>query len=99
MNFQGKPPLQVKQGSEPIIEEKDELLDEEDEHTEQHKPKFVKHLNKTRTMSAKQKWEWAFDKILTVGNFPSHYHHSGNFDLLVGFFSNLLFYCKKNTAS
>lgn len=30
-------------------------------------PMFVKHLNKTRTMSAKQKWDWAFDKILQVG--------------------------------
>ena len=39
---------------------------EEEEREEHHKPKFVKHLNKTRTMSAKQKWEWAFDKILTV---------------------------------
>lgn len=33
-----------------------------------HKPNFVKHLNKTRTMSAKQKWEWAFDKILVVSH-------------------------------
>ena len=39
---------------------------EEEEALPDHKPKFVKHLNKTRTMSAKQKWEWAFDKILTV---------------------------------
>ncbi len=45
---------------------KDEKKEEEDVHEEHHKPKFVKHLNKTRTMSAKQKWEWAFDKILTV---------------------------------
>ena len=33
----------------------------------EHKPAFVKHINKTRTMSAKQKWDWAFDKILQVG--------------------------------
>ncbi len=33
---------------------------------EAHKPTFVKHLNKTRTMSPKQKWDWAFDKILMV---------------------------------
>ena len=32
-----------------------------------HKSTFVKHINKTRTMSAKQKWDWAFDKILQVG--------------------------------
>ncbi|XP_071749704.1 uncharacterized protein unc-13 isoform X2 [Lepeophtheirus salmonis] len=35
------------------------------------KPKFVKHINKTRTMSGKQKWEWAFEKIIqekTGGN-------------------------------
>lgn len=32
-----------------------------------HRPKFVKHINKTRTMSGKQKWEWAFDKIIQVG--------------------------------
>ena len=45
-------------------------------HTDQHKPNFVKHLNKTRTFSAKQKWEWAFDKILTV---------SGNFSIMFTF--------------
>ena len=45
---------------------KDEKKEEEDVQEAHHKPKFVKHLNKTRTMSAKQKWEWAFDKILTV---------------------------------
>ena len=51
------------------IEEEDDLEDEEEvKHHDQHKPNFVKHLNKTRTMSAKQKWEWAFDKILTVSN-------------------------------
>ncbi len=33
-----------------------------------HRPKFVKHINKTRTMSGKQKWEWAFDRIIQVGN-------------------------------
>ena len=38
----------------------------DDAQEQQHKPKFVEHLNKTRTMSAKQKWEWAFDKILQV---------------------------------
>jgi len=32
-----------------------------------HRPKFVKHINKTRTMSGKQKWEWAFDRIIQVG--------------------------------
>ena len=58
----------------PGAEAAEELLDEEGVpgagHTDQHKPNFVKHLNKTRTFSAKQKWEWAFDKILTVsGNF------------------------------
>ena len=30
------------------------------------KPNFVKHINKTRTMSSRQKWDWAFDKILMV---------------------------------
>ena len=51
------------------IEEEDDLEDEDEvKHHDQHKPNFVKHLNKTRTMSAKQKWEWAFDKILTVSN-------------------------------
>ncbi|CAB4059572.1 unnamed protein product [Lepeophtheirus salmonis] len=30
------------------------------------KPKFVKHINKTRTMSGKQKWEWAFEKIIQL---------------------------------
>ena len=30
------------------------------------KPNFVKHINKTRTMSGRQKWDWAFDKILMV---------------------------------
>jgi protein unc-13 len=53
----------------PGAEAAEELLDEEGVpgagHTDQHKPNFVKHLNKTRTFSAKQKWEWAFDKILT----------------------------------
>ena len=44
---------------------------EEEEVLPDHKPKFVKHLNKTRTMSAKQKWEWAFDKILTVSSTKS----------------------------
>ena len=58
----------------PGAEAAEELIDEEGVpgagHTDQHKPNFVKHLNKTRTFSAKQKWEWAFDKILTVsGNF------------------------------
>ena len=58
----------------PGAEAAEELLDEDGVpgagHTDQHKPNFVKHLNKTRTFSAKQKWEWAFDKILTVsGNF------------------------------
>ena len=51
-------------------EKDDEILEEEEDEDEEvkhheHKPNFVKHLNKTRTMSAKQKWEWAFDKILT----------------------------------
>ena len=32
------------------------------------KPNFVKHINKTRTMSSRQKWDWAFDKILMVSN-------------------------------
>ena len=32
-----------------------------------HRPNFVKHINKTRTMSGKQKWEWAFDRIIQVG--------------------------------
>ena len=49
--------------------------DQEDKHVKfaegikqsEHKPAFVKHINKTRTMSAKQKWDWAFDKILQVG--------------------------------
>ena len=36
-----------------------------------HRPKFVKHINKTRTMSGKQKWEWAFDRIIQVGE-PSY---------------------------
>ena len=63
----------------PGAEAAEELLDEEGVpgagHTDQHKPNFVKHLNKTRTFSAKQKWEWAFDKILTVsGNFFSNVH-------------------------
>ena len=31
------------------------------------KPRFVKHFNKTRTMSGRQKWDWAFEKILQVG--------------------------------
>lgn len=30
------------------------------------KPKFVKHINKTRTMSGRQKWDWAFEKIIQV---------------------------------
>eukprot|EP00094_Tigriopus_californicus_P005576 TCALIF_05373-PA protein Name:"Protein of unknown function" AED:0.48 eAED:0.48 QI:0/0.16/0/0.28/0.83/0.85/7/0/2053 len=28
------------------------------------RPKFVKHINKTRTMSGRQKWDWAFEKII-----------------------------------
>lgn len=52
---------------------KDEKKEEEDVQEAHHKPKFVKHLNKTRTMSAKQKWEWAFDKILTVSQIHSEY--------------------------
>ena len=31
------------------------------------KPRFVKHINKTRTMSGRQKWDWAFEKIIQVG--------------------------------
>jgi len=44
-------------------------VDDEDQSYERidHRPKFVKHINKTRTMSGKQKWEWAFDKIIQVG--------------------------------
>eukprot|EP00095_Tigriopus_kingsejongensis_P005547 snap_masked-scaffold131_size323982-processed-gene-1.0 protein:Tk05547 transcript:snap_masked-scaffold131_size323982-processed-gene-1.0-mRNA-1 annotation:"protein-methionine sulfoxide oxidase mical3-like isoform x2" len=30
------------------------------------RPKFVKHFNKTRTMSGRQKWDWAFEKIIQV---------------------------------
>ncbi len=53
----------------PTSEEPGKIIEEdEEEYNEQHKPNFVKHLNKTRTMSAKQKWEWAFDRILTVMN-------------------------------
>ena len=37
---------------------------------QQRRPKFVKHINKTRTMSGKQKWDWAFDKILMVSLTP-----------------------------
>ena len=35
------------------------------------KPNFVKHINKTRTMSSRQKWDWAFDKILMVSTLYS----------------------------
>jgi hypothetical protein len=45
-----------------IVEEDDVPLERRD-----HRPKFVKHINKTRTMSGKQKWEWAFDRIIQVG--------------------------------
>ena len=45
-----------------ILEEDEVPLERRD-----HRPKFVKHINKTRTMSGKQKWEWAFDRIIQVG--------------------------------
>ena len=45
-----------------IVEEDEVPLERRD-----HRPKFVKHINKTRTMSGKQKWEWAFDRIIQVG--------------------------------
>lgn len=34
--------------------------------SEDGKPRFVKHINKTRTMSGRQKWDWAFEKIMQV---------------------------------
>ena len=45
----------------PDIPEAEVVLERRD-----HRPKFVKHINKTRTMSGKQKWEWAFDRIIQV---------------------------------
>jgi ribosomal protein S16 len=45
----------------PDIQEEETVLERRD-----HRPKFVKHINKTRTMSGKQKWEWAFDRIIQV---------------------------------
>jgi hypothetical protein len=47
-----------------------EVLEDDDAAFERrdHRPKFVKHINKTRTMSGKQKWEWAFDRIIQVSS-------------------------------
>lgn len=36
------------------------------------RPKFVKHINKTRTMSGRQKWDWAFEKIIQVRPWKKH---------------------------
>ena len=36
------------------------------------KPRFVKHINKTRTMSGRQKWDWAFERIMQVGTRGRH---------------------------
>ena len=36
------------------------------------RPKFVKHINKTRTMSGRQKWDWAFEKIIQVRGSDLH---------------------------
>ena len=82
----------------PEIAEEEATLERRD-----HRPKFVKHINKTRTMSGKQKWEWAFDRIIQVNNFYSFspYFFLVNPKMLkvvnvsfnVIFTFNLLFYC------
>ena len=43
-----------------------EIIDDSPTTVKSVKPNFVKHINKTRTMSGRQKWDWAFDKILMV---------------------------------
>ena len=51
---------------------------------QQRRPNFVKHINKTRTMSGKQKWDWAFDKILMVSHYLFFYYtQNSSFSKLV----------------
>ena len=58
----------------PLLPEKEEEASptEKEKSTSAHiaddgKPRFVKHINKTRTMSGRQKWDWAFERIMQVG--------------------------------
>ena len=57
----------VDAANKPEAEDKHVKFADADGEASKHKSTFVKHINKTRTMSAKQKWDWAFDKILQVG--------------------------------
>ena len=59
------------------------------------KPNFVKHINKTRTMSSRQKWDWAFDKILMV----STLYNSFLFCVVYPFIYLFIFYNNENVKN